>query len=379
MPKTVLISAGEPSGDRYAARLTRQLRLLWPDAAFFGSAGVEMRAAGVEAVVKSESLSVVGLAEVVSHLPRIHREYRRLLAAAACRKPDFAILTDSPGFHLRVATQLKKLQIPVFYLIAPQAWAWRPWRVKTLAATVRQLHCIFPFEEAWYRERGVDARYIGHPLAGEARPLLTRQEFMAKHRLSAGRPVVTLAPGSRKGEIARHLPVLAETVRRLTLDLALTLLCAAPQAASRSLYGPLESTGQVRLIFGETRDALAHADVVLGASGTVTTEAALLLTPVVAFYRVSPLTYAIGRPLVRVPYFTMVNLIAGRAVIQEYIQDRMTPDRLAAAVRALLCDPEKRERMITELGEVKAILTTGHDPFEESARLIRASIQEDRS
>lgn len=379
MPRTVLISAGEPSGDRYAARLTHQLRLLWPGAVFFGSAGAEMRAAGVEAVVRSESLSVVGLAEVVSHLPRIHREYRRLLAAAAHRKPDFAVLTDSPGFHLRVAKQLKKLQIPVFYLIAPQAWAWRSWRAKTLAATVRQLHCIFPFEEAWYRERGVDARYIGHPLATEARSRLSREEFMAKHRLPAARPVITLAPGSRKGEIARHLPVLAATVNRLTPELALTVLCAAPQGASRSLYEPLESTGQVRLIFGETRDALAHADVVLGASGTVTTEAALLLTPVVAFYRVSSLTYAIGRPLVRIPYFTMVNLIAGRAVIEEYIQDRMTPDRLAAAVRALLCDPEKRERMKAELAEVKAVLTTGHDPFEESARLIRASIQEDRS
>ncbi|NWF85036.1 MAG: lipid-A-disaccharide synthase [Bryobacteraceae bacterium] len=379
MPKTVLISAGEPSGDRYAARLTRQLRLVWPGAVFFGSAGAEMRAAGVEAVVRSESLSVVGLAEVVTHLPRIHREYRRLVAAAAHRKPDFAVLADSPGFHLHIAKQLKKLQIPVFYLIAPQAWAWRSWRAKTLAATVRQLHCIFPFEEAWYRERGVDARYIGHPLAGEARPLFSRQEFMEKNRVPAGRPVVTLAPGSREGEIARHLPVLAETVKRLAESLAPAVLCAAPQGASRSLYQPLEATGHVRLIFGETRDALAHADVVLGASGTVTTEAALLQTPVVAFYRVSPLTYAIGKPLVRIPFFTMVNLIAGRAVIEEYIQDRMTPENLAAAVRALLCDPEKRARMKAELGEIKAILAAGHDPFEESARLICASIQEDRS
>jgi len=347
--------------------------------AFFGCAGPAMRRAGVEPVVESESLSVVGLVEVVAHIPRIHGEYRKLVAAATARRPDFAVLTDSPGFHLRVAKRLKKQGIPVFYLIAPQAWAWRPWRARTLAESVRQLHCIFPFEEAWYRQRGVAAHYIGHPLAGEARPGLSRQEFMAKHRLHPERQIVTLAPGSRGGEIGRHVPILRETVERLTRERALTVLCAMPPGADRAHYGPLESTGQVRLISGETKEALAHADVVLGASGTVTTEAALLLTPTVAFYRVSPLTYALGRPLVQIPFFTMVNLIAGRGVIEEYIQDRMTAENLAQAVSALLCDPEKRERMRAQLAEIRATLEAGHDPFEESARLIRASIEEEAS
>jgi lipid-A-disaccharide synthase len=379
VPKTVLISAGEASGDRYAARLVEALRRQWPDTVFFGCAGPAMRDAGVEAVVRGESLSVVGLVEVLAHIPRIHGEYRTLLAAASRRRPDFAVLTDSPGFHLRVAKALKKIGVPVFYLIAPQAWAWRPWRARTVAATVRQLHCIFPFEEAWYRERGVDARYIGHPLVAEAHPETTRAEFMARHRLPADRPVLTLAPGSRVGEIQRHLQVLAGTVRRLVRERALTVLCATPSAADPSLYAPLMATGQVRLIEGETRDALAHADVVLGASGTVTTEAALMLTPTVAFYRVSPLTYAAGRPLVKIPYFTMVNLIAGRAVIEECIQDRMTAENLARAASALLCDPEKRERMRADLARVKSALEAGHDPFVESARLIHASIEEESS
>jgi lipid-A-disaccharide synthase len=355
------------------------LRRQWPDTAFFGCAGPAMRDAGVEAVVRGESLPVVGLVEVLAHIPRIHREYRTLLAAASRRRPDFAVLTDSPGFHLRVAKALKKMGVPVFYLIAPQAWAWRPWRARTVAATVRQLHCIFPFEEAWYRERGVDARYIGHPLVAEAHPETTRAEFMARHRLPADRPVLTLAPGSRVGEIQRHLQVLAATVRLLVRERALTVLCAAQSGADTALYAPLTVTGQVRLIEGETRDALAHADVVLGASGTVTTEAALMLTPTVAFYRVSPLTYAAGRPLVKIPYFTMVNLIAGRAVIEECIQDRMTAENLARAVSALLCDPEKRERMRADLAQVKSALEAGHDPFVESARLIHASIEEESS
>ncbi len=338
-----------------------------------------MRDAGVEAVVRSESLSVVGLVEVLSHLPRIHGEYRKLVAAAADRRPDFAVLTDSPGFHLRVAKRLKQLNIPIFYLVAPQAWAWRPWRAKTVAATINQLHCIFPFEEAWYRERGVQAHYIGHPLAGEARPALTREEFMARHRLPGGRLILTLAPGSREGEIRRHVPILSDTVRLLARDRALTILCAATNNLSPKTYEPLAATGQVRLITGETRDALAHADVVLGASGTVTTEAALLVTPTIAFYKVSPLTYAIGRPLIRIPHFTMVNLIAARGVIEEYIQDRMTASNLAKAASALLCDPEKRERMREQLAQVRSALTTGRDPFEESARLIHASIQKEGS
>lgn len=375
VPKRILISAGEPSGDRYAARLVQALRSHWPDAQFFGCAGAAMREAGVEAVVRSESLSVVGLAEVVAHIPRIHGEYRRLLAAADVRKPDFAVLTDSPGFHLRVAKQLKKKEIPVYYLVAPQAWAWRPWRAGTLRRTVRQLHCIFPFEEAWYSARGVAARYIGHPLAAEAMPLLRREEFMARHRLPEDRPILTLAPGSRAGEIGRHVGILAETVRRLLKDRALTILCAAPADVPAALYEPLTGTGAVRLIAGETREALAHADVVLGASGTVTTEAALLLAPTIAFYRVTWLTYLVGRPLVRIPYFTMVNLIAGRAVIEEYIQDKMTAGNLADAATALLCDPERRDRMREDLAEVRSALMAGRDPFEESARLIRASIQ----
>ncbi len=379
MVTSILISAGEASGDRYAARLTGQLRRIWPDARFFGSAGQEMRAAGVEPVVKSESLSVVGLAEVLAHIPRIHGEYRKLIDAAAGVRPGFAVLTDSPGFHLRVAKRLKKLEIPIYYLIAPQAWAWRPWRARTLAATVRQLHCIFPFEEAWYRERGVDAHYIGHPLAGRVRPELSREEFVAKHGLPPGRQIVTLAPGSRRAEIARHLPVLTEVVRQLAQETALALLCAVPTGADPGLYAPLEAAGQIRLIAGETCDLLGHADVVLGASGTVTTESALLLTPTVAFYRVSPLTYAVGRPLVSIPHFTMVNLIAGRSVIEEYIQERMTPENLVNAVRALLCDHDRRARMRADLGRVRALLTSGHDPFEESARLIRASILEGRS
>lgn len=379
MRRTILISAGEPSGDRYAARLVSALRRYWPDSAFFGCAGAALRDAGVEAVVRSESLSVIGLVEVLGHLPRIHGEYRKLVAAAADRRPDFAVLTDSAGFHLRVAKRLKAQGIPVYYLVAPQAWAWRPWRARAVAATVRQLHCIFPFEEPWYRDRGVQAYYIGHPLAGEARSVLTREEFAARHRLPGGRLILALAPGSREGEIRRHVPILAETVKLLTRDRAITILCAAANNVSSKIYEPLTATGQVRLITGETRDALAHADVVLGASGTVTTEAALLLTPTIAFYKVSPLTYAIGRPLVKIPHFTMVNLIAARGVIEEYIQDRMTADNLAKAASALLCDPEKRERMREQLAGVRSALTTGRDPFEESARLIHASIQEEGS
>jgi lipid-A-disaccharide synthase len=356
-----------------------------PDAEFFGCTGAEMRAAGVRTVVDSASLSVLGLVEVLHHIPRIYGEFRKLVRAAKAIRPAAAILTDSPDFHLRLAVKLRKLGIPVFYLVAPQAWAWRAGRARVLQRNVRELHCIFPFEEKFFRDRGVNAHYIGHPLAGTVRPTLDRESFFLKHGIAPGGPpgssLVTLCPGSRRGETARHLGPLRDAVERIAARRAATFVLAVP-AAARERYGevfyePLTRGGLVKIVEGETRDAMAHSDVTLAASGTVAMEAALLGTPLVSFYRVTPLTWYIGRPLVDVPFYTMVNLVAGRRVIPELIQDEMTGERIASEALTLLESESARAEMKAGLDEVARLLSSHGDPLEESARRIATSLLRD--
>jgi lipid-A-disaccharide synthase len=362
MGRKILVSAGEASGDLYASLAVGEVRRMYPDAEFFGCTGPRLRAAGVRTVVDSASLAVVGLLEVVSHIPRIYGEYRKLLAEARRQKPDLAILTDSPDFHLRIAKKLASAGIPVVYLVAPQAWAWRKGRVKTLREAVRTLLCIFPFEEAFFRAEGVDARYIGHPLAALVRPSLSKDEFFRKHRLAAGRPLITVLPGSRRGEAARHLPALVDAAQRLYQEQAVNLILPASATTGVEFFKEQLEGSPIRAIEGESWDAMAHADVALAASGTVTVEAALLGTPMVTFYRVTPASWVIGKLLVRVPFYSMVNLIAGRAVVPELMQQQMSGERIAAEARRLLSNPEARAEMKAGLADVRAILSTPREP-----------------
>src|SRR5579862_1820381 len=334
----ILVSAGEASGDLYAALLVEEMRRVWPHADFFGCTGPHLRAAGVRTVVDAASLAVVGISEVVSHLPRIYGEYRKLLAAARARKPDLAILTDSPDFHLRVARRLARQGVPVVYLVAPQAWAWRQGRIPQMRRTLTRLLCIFPFEEQFFTDRGIPTTYIGHPLAGLVRPSLTKDEFFRKHRLAAGRPLVTVLPGSRRGEAARHLPVLIDAADRLYREQALNLVLPASPNTGAAFFKERLGRSPILPIEGESWDAMAHADLALAASGTVTVEAALLGAPMVTFYKVSSVTWTLGKPLVNVPFYSMVNLIAGRAVVPELMQSQMTGANLAREAIRLLSD-----------------------------------------
>jgi len=375
----ILVSAGEASGDHYAAGVVTHLQRLMPEAGFFGCTGAAMREAGVRTVVDSASLSVVGLVEVLHHIPRIFGEFRKLVRAAEVVRPAAAILTDSPDFHLRLAVKLRKLGIPVFYLVAPQAWAWRAGRARILQRNVRELHCIFPFEEKFFLDRGVNAHYIGHPLAGTVHPTLDRESFFQKHGIPWDKPLVTLCPGSRRGETARHLAPLRDAVDRIQSRRPATFIVAIPAGArerfGEDFYQPLIRGGIVKVVEGATRDAMAHADVTLAASGTVAMEAALLGAPLVSFYRVTPLTWHIGRPLVNVPFYTMVNLVAGRRVIPELIQDEMTGERIASEALALLESESARVEMKAGLQEVAQLLASQGDPLEVSARRIAASLE----
>lgn len=353
MPRKILVSAGEVSGDLYASLVINELRRSHPDAEFFGCTGPRLRAAGVRTVVDAASLAVVGLVEVVEHIPRIYGEYRKLLRAAETDRPDLAILTDSPDFHLRIARQLHRRGIPVVYLVAPQVWAWRKGRLRQMRRILHHLLCIFPFEEAFFRREGVPATYIGHPLAGLVAPALTREEFFRKHRLSASRPLVVMLPGSRRGEAARHLPALLNAAGRLYREHAVSLILPASVTTGAGFFRERLGEAPVRVIEGESWDAMAHADVALAASGTVTVEAALLGTPMVTFYKVTPLSWMAGKFLVDVPFYSMVNLIAGRAVVPELMQDQMTGEALAREANRLLNDSAARREMKDGLASVR--------------------------
>jgi lipid-A-disaccharide synthase len=375
MHPKILVSAGEASGDLYAALLVGELRRLWPDAAFFGCTGPRLRAAGVRTAVDAASLAVVGLLEVITHIPRIYGEYRRLLAAARRERPDVAILTDSPDFHLRVARRLHRDGIPVIYLVAPQVWAWRQGRLRGMRRNLQRLLCIFPFEEEFFARKGMAATYIGHPLAGLVRPSLGRDEFFRKHNLAADRPLIAVLPGSRRGEAARHLPALVDAVGRLNREQALNFVLPASANTGAAFFEGRIGRSPIRVIEGESWDAMAHADLVLAASGTVTVEAALLGTPLVVFYKVTWPSWIAGKLLVKVPFYSMVNLIAGRALVPELMQGRMTGANLAAEARRLLTGPAAREEMRAGLADVRRRLSTEGSASQRAAAIVQEILE----
>jgi lipid-A-disaccharide synthase len=375
MPLKILVSAGEASGDLYASELVKALARRWPTAEFFGCAGPRMQRAGVRPVIDAHKLAVVGLVEVVRHIPGIYREFRRLVDTARGERPDFAVLTDSPDFNLRLAKSLKKLGIPVIYLVAPQVWAWRKGRIKQIRRDVDCLLCIFPFEELFFRERGVPAHYIGHPLTRVIKQELSREQFLRKHGLDPARQLVTLLPGSRVGEARRHWDALAGAAAMLETERNASAVFAVPAGflgRAGADFRERISGSSIQVVEGLTWDAIGAADVALAASGTVTVETALLGTPMVTFYRVTGLSWVLGRLLLDVPFYSMVNLIAGAAVVPELMQEQMTPRALASAAGKLLDDEGSRQVMRAKLAEVKRKLATDEDPMEKAASIVAA-------
>jgi lipid-A-disaccharide synthase len=357
----ILLSAGEASGDMYAARLATALKQR-ADVELFGMGGPQMRAAGVEIVVDYAEVSVLGITEVLKKLPSLRRAMRRLVEEAQWRRPPLAILTDFPGFHLRLARKLSPLNIRNIYYICPQFWAWRPWRANLVRRRFEQALCIFPFEEKFYRDAGVAVEFIGHPLVGNVKANLSRAEFCTENRLNADKLIVTILPGSRRGEIDYHGAILGQALAQLKLAIpeVQAVVAAAPGVNRTDLEACFGSGNEVRFVTGATYDALAAADLAIVSSGTATVEAALLGKPMIVIYRLSPLTAKLAKPLVRTKFFSMVNLIAGREVVPELIQDDFTPIRVASAAVSLLPASkeslEKLEVMRRGLAEVTRLL-----------------------
>ncbi len=347
----IMIVAGERSGDVYGAGLARALQARVPGLEVFGCGGEAMSQAGVDAVVDSHTISMLGITEVIPGIPRVYGAFRRLLQEVDRRQAQLAVLIDFPDFNLRLARQLKKRQIPVVYFVSPQVWAWRMGRVKKLKKRIAKMIVIFDFEEAIYRQAGVPVEYVGHPLVDMVQPHLPREEFFAKVGLDASVPTIALLPGSRQKEVMANLPVMLDAATRLTLNRKLQFVVAvAPTIEPRWLETTLlecyVGRATIRTAVHSTYDAMQHSEVVVVASGTATLEAALRERPMVVVYRVSALTYLLGKLLVKVPYYSMVNILAKKELVPELIQHDFTAANVATRVEYLLDHPEAREAMI---------------------------------
>ena len=372
----------------YGAQLIDALRRRDPSLTFFGAGGERMRAVGCEIVVDARDLAVVGITEILSHLPKIYGLFKRLIRAADERRPDLAVVIDSPAFNWRVARQMRKRGIPVVYYVCPQFWAWRQGRVKLLRKYVDKALVIFPFEEKFYRDRGVDATFVGHPLADLPAPSVDRRSYAAANQLDSSKSWITLMPGSRRKEVRMNLPTILETANLLSkendtanyeflLPVARTLDSGfLRQMIDTSPFADQRVT--IRLV-PEALPALYHCRAGIVASGTATVEAAIMGTPFVMVYRVSPLTYALGKPRVRVPFFAMVNLIAGDEVVPELVQHKFTAKNIVAELDKIVPEGEFRTRMLQQLAAVKVKLKQGNrgsaPPSEAAAEIILQMIR----
>ncbi len=392
---TIFISAGEASGEHYGAMLLDELRnqlaVADQQAHFVGMGGPRMVEAGLRQIVSSEDMAVMGITEVVRHLPRIYHEYLRLKGAIKTHRPNIAILIDFPDIHFKLAEEFHRLGIPVIFFVSPQLWAWKKKRIKLVQKYVDKMLVIFPFEEPFYRERGVSAEFVGHPLADLPQPAISREQFARESRLNPARSWIALLPGSRAKEIGDNLPQMLAAARILTLR--------GPRAAgSRKEFefiiplAPTLNASQRKMLAGlvkhhgdglpvqmveDARAALMHARASVVASGTATVEAALIGNPFVVVYRVSTLTYEIARRVVKVPFVAMANLIAGKLVVPELIQSAFTAANIVRQIEPLLPDGPLRESMMIELARIRGLLTphpNGHGDEVETAISRVASI-----
>jgi len=370
----IMLSCGEASGDLYAGALAAELHRRVPAAEIFGFGGERLAAAGAELIGDYEGLTVTGLTEALRVLPRSYAMLRRLVAAARARRPDVFVAIDFPDFNFRLMTGLRRLGIPIVYYVSPQLWAWRPGRMATMKQVVDKVLVIFPFEQAIYERAGVPVEFVGHPLVDLAKSTQPRSAFLRDRNLVPEAPTVALLPGSRPNELRRIVPGIAAAlplIRARVPDVQFVIACAPnlPEAMFTRLLGPAkggtrdrgrhEAAGVVSrpvAVHDRTDDVLASCDVVITASGTATVQAALHERPMTVVYKLSPLTYRLGRPFVNVDMYAMPNLVARRRIVPELIQEQFTPRRVADETVSFLTDHEKHVRTREALRRVREAL-----------------------
>jgi lipid-A-disaccharide synthase len=355
----ILVVTGEASGDAHAAELVAALQARRQEFRFFGMGGSKLAARGVELLYSAHEVSVMGITEVLPKIPRILQVMRGIAAAAAERRPACAILVDIPDFNLRLAARLKALGIPVAYYVSPMIWAWRRGRVKTIRKRVDRMLCILPFEEAFYRDSGVDARYVGSPVVEQVPSPASTTTFRQRLGLSVEAPTLALLPGSRMSEIRRLLPTMVSAAKQLSAERPglQIVVPVAPTIPREEITSRFEGSGlSPRLVEGRAPEVVGASDAAIVASGTAVLEAGLMQRPLVVVYRVSLITYLVGRLMLKVAHVALVNLLAGRRLVPELLQGDMTPERIATEVRRVWDPGPPREEMLRGLEEVRGRL-----------------------
>lgn len=358
MTDSLLIIAGEKSGENYGAEVVRRFRAIHPGIRFFGIGGTKMAAEGVDILVPMDALAVVGLFEVVSHLPRIRRIFNRIRREVETRRPAAAVLIDSPDFNLRLAKKLHRLGVPVLYYIGPTVWAWRKGRLKTVKKYVREMCLIFPFEEDIYRKAGVPARFVGHPLLERVRAAFGRDEFLSRNGMDPDKKLIVIMPGSRRSEIRFHMPVLVEALKKIRQEIPAQFVFVLAENLDPGILQTRlpRDVPDIKILGENAYEAMAAADLVLSACGTANLETALLETPLIAFYRLSSLTYKAGVKLVKVKDYSIVNILAGKRIVAELIQRDFTADNLVREAKTILGSEDIRSAMKDEFRRIKSLL-----------------------
>jgi len=356
----ICVIAGENSGDKHGAGLIRQFKKKNPSRRFYGIGGVKMEAEGVELLYTVSDLSIMGLFELFSHLPRLKRIFNRIKLEIRRRKPAAALLIDSPDFNLRVAKVFKKNSVPVLYYIGPTVWAWRKGRLKTIKKYVDRMMLIFPFEEAIYRESGVDGVYVGHPLCEGITLPLSRETFRIKHRLNPDKKTICLMPGSRKSEIEYHMPVLMNAAQKISEEFSMECILVLAEGLDEALirrHMP-SSLRDFHIAKEDRYECMAFSDLILTSCGTANLEAALLGTPFISFYRISPWSYRFGLPFIKTRTYSIVNILAGKRIVPELIQAQFTAERLFDEAKIILESETLQDEMRLQFRKIKENLGT---------------------
>ncbi|MEJ5261465.1 MAG: lipid-A-disaccharide synthase [Ignavibacterium sp.] len=358
MTKSVLIIAGEASGDLHGAALIRELKKLDSELNFYGIGGNKMKSSGMELIYHSDRMSFLGFVEVVKHLPFISKVQKELLEEVKLRKTKSAILIDYPGFNISIAKKLKKLGVEIYYYISPQVWAWGKGRVKKIKKLVRKMFVVFPFEEKFYKEKGVDAEFVGHPLIRELSEynFLTKNDLIKKFGLESDKEILLLLPGSRKHEVTDIFPEMYRAAKMISAKFNFQIVVACASSVDESLLKEVVKENDYKIISGYTYDLMKHSKFGIIKSGTSTLEAGLLNLPMIIVYKASSLTYFIGRTLVKLDNIGIVNILLGKTLLPELIQNDVNAEKIFSEVEKILTDDEKYNSIKSELNKLYEIL-----------------------
>jgi lipid-A-disaccharide synthase len=354
---TILIIAGEESGDIHASNLITEMLHRNPSLQFYGIGGDRLKKAGVKLMYHIKDMAFLGFFEVIQHLPFIRKVYKNLSQSLDEHHPDLVILVDYPGFNIRFAREAKKRTIPVIYYISPQIWAWNKKRINTIAQRIAKMIVLFPFEVKLYQKKGVDVSFIGHPLKDIVKPKYSRETFLNRYRLNHSHPIISLLPGSRKQEVEKLLPAMIQGVEELRKTIPqIQAIIARVGNLEKKIYSDIIKDKNIPLITNETYDIIHHSDAALVASGTATLETAILETPMVILYKITFFSYVLGKALVKLNNFGLVNIVAGKTIVPELLQHQVIGTNLAEAIYPFLTNKKKISQAKKELKRVSTLL-----------------------